>query len=420
MTFLFLLAALGVRAQTFFYIDSISVQPTAPTTSDAVVLSLSGGLASTGAQVTNVSATVVGDTITIAITAQDNGGLTVIVPHTEVVNIGTLATGTYSIVIAGQAVDDLASAPQHQFSVSGGGSCAGLELVSIKWHALTDTAIMVNVQNNNGTQFDYPNFILYNATGDTIAKESVNFFGITEESWHRLNLLTGTVAPANLFNGRLELWTGFTTSLACSWDLPIDLCPSTSCSTVHPYIINLGGATASGTFNWGILQGGNVVESGTFTINEDQQIDLAEPCLPPGEYTMICGGDGGPTVGTLYYGLGAGNLQETVLQPTNTVIPIPIPFSLYQPCAALVQVPPVRADGSKISLLQEPGLITLLILNAEKGHIRILDTQGRTVHTSAFSSERHTIATSAWSKGLYTAVIQSSQGQRTALRVVVQ
>lgn len=419
LTLLLLLAVLGLRAQTFFYIDAISVQPTAPTTSDPVVLSLTGGLASTGAQVTSVSASVVGFTVTIAIAAQDNGGLTVIVPHTEEVPLGTLPAGTYTVIIDGQFVGDFAPVEDHTFVVSGSFPCDGLVLGPVLWHALTDTAVVVTVDNPTQELFPYPNFILFNAAGDTLAKEQTSLFGLPGSgSVHYLRIQPGAVLPSGPFAGRLELWTEFTTQLACTWPLSIELCLPAPCVNVQPFIQNIGGAVASGTFNWGILQNGNVVASGSFEVTEEQQFDADEVCLPPGNYAMICGTDGGPSQGALFYGLWAGPGQETPMQPVFDIIPQPIPFALYTPCFDPVQSVSDPLASRSIRVMLDGGQ---LIIRSQQGTLRdvtVLDAQGRQIAFQRIAGEVLQLPVQGWSAGVHLVRVTDGNGATSVHRVV--
>jgi hypothetical protein len=410
-----------LRAQTFFYIDAITVQPSLPTTTDQVSLALTGGLASTGAQVTNVSASVVGYTVTIAISAADNGGLTVIVPHTEVVPLGLLAAGTYTVVIDGQFVGDFAPVEDHTFVVSGTFPCEGLELSPVRWHALTDTALVISVTNPTNELFAYPNFILLAANGDTLAVEQTSLFGLPGSgSVHYLRIHPGAMIPSGPFSGTLELWTGFTTELACSWDLNIDLCPPPPCVNVQPFIQNTGGGLASGTFNWGILQNGNVVASGSFEVTEDQQFDAAEVCLPPGNYSMICGTDGGPSQGALVYGLWAGPGQETPTRPVFDIIPQPIPFSLYLPCINPAQSVEGTATKDQVRLWSEADHLVIGIQEGTLREVTVLDAQGRLVAQARASGPVLRLSTSTWATGVVLVRVINGGGYVSTHRFVLE
>jgi hypothetical protein len=409
-------------SQTFFYVDEITVQPQTPTSQDQVVVALSGGLASTGAYIVSASAAIVGTVVTLSIVAADPGGATVIVPHTEFVPLGTLASGNYSIVIEGQFVGDFAPAPQHLFMVIGSGSsCDGLELVSIQWHALTDTAIMVHVLNTNviGELFDYPNFILYDANGDTLAMESVFYFGIGAESWHRMDVQNGSSIGSSSFSGTLELWTGFTTTLACSWALDFDLCPPPPCTTLIPNIQNLGGALTFGTFDWGIVSDSILVASGSFTLDAVQQTDADTLCLPPGSYSMLISGNGGVVGGQPYHGITVPGGIGTDVVPSNVQQPIPIDFVFYSPCIdpTLSTGEPEQLPG--VHLSPRSGGFVLYRQASLLGRIMIYDAQGRLLHQRTSASDREDIDTTGWPSGIHFVEVFSPDGRHTVLRTMI-
>ncbi len=408
--------------QTYFYIDQIAVQPTPTTDQDQVTIALTGGLSSTGAYVVSASASVVGNTLTISIAAADDGGATVIVPHTEVVPIGQLDAGDYTIVIDGQNVGDFAPAPQHQFTVSGSGSpCDGLELVSVRWHAFSDTAIVVHVLNTNTVSelFDYPNFILFDTNGDTLAKETVFYFGIGQESYHTLRIMDGVTFPVNTFSATLELWTGFTTSLACTWELEVDLCPPAPCTTLIPNIQNLGGAITTGTFNWGILSNGVVVVSGSFILDAENQYDADTICLPPGVYTMLAGSDGGPLSGQPYCSASVPGGFSTDPKPVGDLVPEPLAFRFYEPCFDPSQSVRQTNGSSDLELLNGSGEFTLINSQGALGTVRIFDGTGRLVHQASTVSDRLVVGTQGWSTGIYSVSVSTPNGNRLSIKALI-
>lgn len=394
LSLLFALSVVGSSAQTYFYIDQIVVVPSSPTSQDAVSIDLVGGLSSTGAYVVNASAAIAGNTVTIAIAAADPGGLTVIVPHTETIPLGTLSAGSYSIVIDGQGVADFAPTPEHQFTVSGSGnSCDLLTIASVQWQAFADTAIVVHVLNGGSDIFDYPNFILFNANGDTLAKETVNFFGIAQESWHFLRIMPGAMIPSAPFFGTLELWRNFTTELACSWSSTFDLCPPPPCSTLMPTIQNFGGALAIGTYGWTIYDDvGQVITEGTLVMTATEQYDTDTVCLVPGHYSMSCVPFDPPTGGQPYFGV----MTDGWISGPNAPVPFDVPFLLefdfLAPCSdganAIDAIEPdqdvvITQQGSSIHIRNSSGQIL--------GPITVFDAQGRLLDQRSFTSSTGSI-----------------------------
>lgn len=113
--------------QTYFYINSITVNPASPTTDDEITISLQGDLSSTGAYIISSSATQEGSSIQVNIAAADPGGFTVLVGHTEEIVVGQLAAGSYTIVVNGTNVWDMAPQPQHLFTVTEATSVAEVQ-----------------------------------------------------------------------------------------------------------------------------------------------------------------------------------------------------------------------------------------------------------------------------------------------------
>ena len=92
--------------------------------------------------------------------------------------------------------------------------CSNLDILSV--YQDSDTQFVVNVYNSSwSSAFSYPGFILFNSFGDTIAVENVNFFVITEESQHLLEIQENAVITPDV---SLQLYTGFYDFLQCQWD----------------------------------------------------------------------------------------------------------------------------------------------------------------------------------------------------------
>jgi hypothetical protein len=391
---LFLFATLIGQAQTYFYLDQIAVQPANPTTADNVSLSLIGNLSDGGAYIQTALADVSGGTVSITLVAMSNGGITVLVPHTEVIELGQLPAGTYTIDFTDASTGILDGAPlaQHTFTVSGPVfPCEDLT-IDVQWAYFSDTAIVVHVQHNTVEQFDYPNFILYDAQGDLLALETVTYFAIAQDSWHTLRLMDDVEAPVGPFEGRLELWTGFTTTLACTWEQTFDLCPNTSCVAVYPSLGNFGGALPIGTFNWTIFNDGGDVANGQFVLTADVQQDMDTICLTPGNYGMNVSPLSPPTGGApMYYVAGPG-LTSTELWPVVWSLPVELSFVLLPYC---VETPQGIADDKAPGLIVSttPGGLWVHTVDGRKlGTLQLLDAQGRPVQATTATTDRHFLA----------------------------
>ncbi len=80
-------------------------------------------------------------------------------------------------------------------------------------------SLTINVSNSSSVLFDYPSFHLVDMNGDTVASETVNYFGISAGPQpHTLVITTNLVLP---FSGNLVLNTGFNASTACVFPIYI-------------------------------------------------------------------------------------------------------------------------------------------------------------------------------------------------------
>lgn len=84
---------------------------------------------------------------------------------------------------------------------------------------LTENSMIITAENQSSVLFDYPGFVILDSNADTIAKETVNYFGI---GWgpqqHTLSIYN---APDLPFSGTLKLYTLFYESLSCTFDITI-------------------------------------------------------------------------------------------------------------------------------------------------------------------------------------------------------
>jgi hypothetical protein len=164
--------------------------------------------------------------------------------------------------------------------------CDSINISSINYSPFTDTAIYIHVYNNSSVLVDYPGFALINSNGDTVAKETVNFFGIGQESIHMLNVYPGVQDPLLPFDGELHLWSGFWQTQMCVWPVNQGLCGDSPCHQSIIAMNNWGGAIAIGDFDWVISSQSNPnVASGTLTTTFQEQYDADTVCLSPGNYT---------------------------------------------------------------------------------------------------------------------------------------
>lgn len=410
LTMLFSYGATAVHAQTYFYLDQIAVVPTAPNVLDYVQLQLSGNLSSTGSSITSASAEVSGYTINLALETQNTMGLDVLVPHMEPLYLGQLAAGTYTVNITGFGVDDLAPSDQHEFTVSGSVSaCDSLVLESLTWSPFNDTTLLVHILNPTATLFDYPSFVLLSDNGDTLAKETINTFGIGTDNYNTMDIPVGTIMPASPFNATLQLRSN--QQLACSWDLPVNLCPPGDCSPVVAELRNFGPGTSTGIFTYSIREGGNTVADGSFELTEAQQYAQDTICIPPGNYLMEIIPQQGPNGGHPEFGASLTPMISGPHAPVIWTTLSAVAFPFYEHCVDIGQgILETAPSGLKVAR-SATGMEVFTTDSRALGNIHVFDAQGRVVRTMNERGSRYSFNTADWAPGLYVIRARNADGQ---------
>ena len=90
-----------------------------------------------------------------------------------------------------------------------------------------ENTISILVSNYSSDIFSYPGFILFDNNMDTLAIETVNYYGIGWSQTHILNIVQSFTLP---FEGILELHTGFYNSQVCTFPI---LIPDTTLTQIE-------------------------------------------------------------------------------------------------------------------------------------------------------------------------------------------
>jgi hypothetical protein len=84
---------------------------------------------------------------------------------------------------------------------------------------ISDNTLSLKADNQSSYLFPYPGFVILDVNDDTIAKETVNYFGIgTFPQVHTLEIYTSPELP---FTGTLELHSLFYDTLHCVFDITL-------------------------------------------------------------------------------------------------------------------------------------------------------------------------------------------------------
>lgn len=179
--FLFLVALLAISinatCQTFYYVGGIQIIPTNPTTADIVKVKLFGNFASTGSYIVNHSISINNYQVNLTINCNDQGGLTVIVPHDTAFTIGMLPAGTYTINLSGIGIGDYAPAIDKTFVVSAPSVIEENNLIKQSLVYPNPCTNFISVFNNKSYEVE-----LYNLNGEIILKNNLVNNGIIDIS----------------------------------------------------------------------------------------------------------------------------------------------------------------------------------------------------------------------------------------------
>ncbi len=271
--------------------------------------------------------------------------------------------------------------------------CDELAIVSIQYSPFTDTLIIVEVINASEELFSYPGFVLINTNGDTLAKEVVNYFGISGPSVHLLTVRPGVANPLDNFQGTLELHTDFFGSLACSWPINQGLCASQTCDDVVIKFENWGGALVLGDFDWSVADSlGNQVASGTLTMTVEEQYWSNTLCLPPNRYCYQLQALGEPSGGgpTMFVQSGEWFGHQSISQyfswedGTTMQVPFYLHCIAQEPNAiseTTIQSQPIILQNGASTTVQSSAPITTLLLFATDGKLIERWSPNRTAFT---------------------------------------
>jgi hypothetical protein len=96
--------------------------------------------------------------------------------------------------------------------------CDSVFIDCCSFNTVTSNTVTIEVSNYSSNIFSYPGFILFTTNMDTIAIETVNYFGIGWNQIHSLNIIHPFDLP---FEGILELHTGFYENQVCTFPVSI-------------------------------------------------------------------------------------------------------------------------------------------------------------------------------------------------------
>lgn len=164
--------------------------------------------------------------------------------------------------------------------------CDSVNILSMNYDAMHKDSIELVINNQSSTFFNYPNFLLLNAADDTIAYETVNFFGLGNYDQGHILKIEPPFSSNTITGGKLLLKTGFGDSLECIFTRDFELC-NEACSELIVSLQSTGTIVSTETINVSVTDSmSNVVYFESFVLDSLEFFKYDSLCLTPGAYTI--------------------------------------------------------------------------------------------------------------------------------------
>lgn len=171
-------------------------------------------------------------------------------------------------------------------SLSGKSQCDSIQIEGYTYHPFSDSAFTFNISSVGQHFISYPNFAFVDANGDTIAKSTVNTFGLIGGA-HQVPF-TSLYNGSHQLNGQLLIYGDFEDSLFCTKNINEDLCQDdTGLFELEIYLGNFGGALVFDHFKYELRnQSGGLFTTGKFHLHQTAQYATDTLLIPKGNYEL--------------------------------------------------------------------------------------------------------------------------------------
>lgn len=293
------------------------------------------------------------------------------------------------------------------------GNCDSLQVLDFQLNPFnTEQLVLRSAYTDFDNFINYPGFSVVNEDQFILAQEEVNFFGMSTEQVHLLDILDMEVTEGDSISGDLELWSFFYENLECVLPGPFLLWPEQECVPLRLTVNVYEADSASGNMSWQILNdGGELLESHIFELDTMPGLFHVDFCLPPGcgyalnIETVDLMGSG--MAYSLHYGgflaVGASGTFTDDGEDNHA-------FDLYN-CLGTGRE---DVDSPEFTLYPNPGTdrVYLELENAQLPHsLYVTDLTGREVaHIENPKDRLMSIDCSQWPSGIY--LVSVVQGQK--------
>lgn len=238
-----------------------------------------------------------------------------------------------------------------------GQSCADLSIASVSYSAFHDSLIEVRLLNSGPIAWDYPSLIVYDPNGDTLAFHGADLFALTTDQTIVLPFADGAAIPIGPTTGTIELWTGFNTTLECTFDVAFDLCPAVPCLPLRPFLFTNNADLDPADIAWHLEDSvGTTVAAGSFHLDSTHTYVSDSACVAPGNYSIVIDPPWADA-DHLYFGIGSSAWNSPTLQ-AHLIDTATIAFTVLGSCMEGTNAIPEEAPAA-VQLMMTDGLLTI-------------------------------------------------------------
>lgn len=169
------------------------------------------------------------------------------------------------------------------------GNCDSLQVLDFQLNPFnTEQLVLRSAYSDFDNFISYPGFSMVDENLYILAQEEVNFFGMSTEQVHSLDVYNLEVTEGEAIFGDLELWSFFYENLECVLTGPYVLWPVHECVPLRITVNLYDADSAGGHLSWSISQeGGEHMAGQSIMLDTMPELFHFDFCLPPGcGYTL--------------------------------------------------------------------------------------------------------------------------------------
>lgn len=236
--------------------------------------------------------------------------------------------------------------------------------------------------------FSYPGIRIYDENDNLVGEEEVNFFGIIGESTHLVPHNLDEIVPGQVYDFKIELWSGFYDVHECTFEDSFVVLPENTCAeiTLSAYMQNFDGLSGTHTMQVTDVDGEIVFEQEVI-LEDTDGYEILTVCLDPGCYTYNFVPEDDDTLIQVVCSVTSVDwfFPEGYTQTTSDVSFIAIDFAVYSDCLVDAVVPEKPLElliypnpaRERINVVGIPSGSTWSLLNMRGQEVKLGSDSGR-------------------------------------------